>query len=179
VTGYSEVIRNVMPLNIPFDEPVISFKDKALLRKQCLKYLASINIPTQIASDAIEKALKAQNEYEEKIAKANADLLGRSKGLTIMLAGRPYHTDMLTQHKLSNMIAEMGVNVISDDLLRLDSQDSAQFVAQWSFPNRILKAAQWVASKDSNLQFVQMTSFGCGPDAFLTDEIKDILGQKW
>jgi predicted CoA-substrate-specific enzyme activase len=177
VTGYSEVIRNVMPLNIPFDEPVISFKDKALLRKQCLKYLASINIPTQIASAAIEKALKAQNEYEEKIAKANADLLGRSKGLTIMLAGRPYHTDMLTQHKLSNMIAEMGVNVISDDLLRLDSQDSAQFVAQWSFPNRILKAAQWVASKDSNLQFVQMTSFGCGPDAFLTDEIKDILGR--
>jgi predicted nucleotide-binding protein (sugar kinase/HSP70/actin superfamily) len=54
---------------------------------------------------------------------------------------------MLIQHKLSNMIAEMGVNVISDDLLRLDSQDSAQFVAQWSFPNRILKAAQWVASQ--------------------------------
>ena len=41
--------------------------------------------------------------------------------------------------------------------------------------NRILKAAEWTARQKNDIQFVQMTSFGCGPDAFLLDEVRDIL----
>lgn len=44
-----------------------------------------------------------------------------NKGLTILLAGRPYHTDPLIQHKLSEMIANLGVNVISEDIARVIS----------------------------------------------------------
>lgn len=36
--------------------------------------------------------------------------------LTILLAGRPYHADPLIQHKVSNMLAEMGVDVLTRDL---------------------------------------------------------------
>lgn len=48
-------------------------------------------------------------------------LRSRTKGLTILLAGRPYHTDPLIQHKLSEMIANLGVNVISEDIARVIS----------------------------------------------------------
>ena len=41
--------------------------------------------------------------------------------------------------------------------------------------NRIMKAAQWAAEQGDNVHFVQMTSFGCGPDSFIQDEIRDIM----
>ena len=76
------------------------------------------------------------------------------------------------------MIANLGVNVISDDIVRgddgIDTHDT-YLVKQWAYMNRILKAAEWVARQGNDIHFVQMTSFGCGPDAFLLDEIRDIL----
>ena len=41
--------------------------------------------------------------------------------------------------------------------------------------NRIMKAAQWASEQGNNVHFVQMTSFGCGPDSFIQDEIRDIM----
>jgi predicted nucleotide-binding protein (sugar kinase/HSP70/actin superfamily) len=38
----------------------------------------------------------------------------------ILVAGRPYHSDSLIQHKLSDMITDFGVDVISDDIIRAD-----------------------------------------------------------
>lgn len=178
VTGYGEVIKNVMMLKIPFDEPIVSFKDKKLLEQQCISYLNSLGIDNQTASKAFYSACEAQNNFEQELKMANKSIYEnslRSGKLCIMLAGRPYHSDMLIQHKLSEIISEMGVNVISDDLVRDTSSNNAQYVAQWSFPNRILRAAQWTANASPLIQFVEMTSFGCGPDAFLTDEIKNIL----
>jgi len=53
--------------------------------------------------------------------------------------------------------------------------DDTNFVAQWAFTNKILRAAKWAALQDDSIQFMQMTSFGCGPDAFLTDETRGLL----
>ena len=109
--------------------------------------------------------------------------------------------------KLSEMIANLGVNVISEDIARgnlfadfkdfnleklaaerneaaLASQDNNEayncqpetyLVKQWAYMNRILKAAQWAAEQGDEIHFVQMTSFGCGPDSFIQDEIRDIM----
>lgn len=95
-----------------------------------------------------------------------------------MLAGRPYHTDPLIQHKLSGMVAALGVDVISDDIVRFNTtvnSGETYLVKQWAYMNRIMKSAQWAAEQGDDVQFVQMTSFGCGPDAFIQDEIRDIL----
>ncbi len=112
---------------------------------------------------------------------------GSKPQLTILLAGRPYHTDPLVQHKLSEMIANLGVNVISDDIARSipgsesDKNDPSHCVAetylvkQWAYMNRIMKSAQWAAEQGNDVHFVQMTSFGCGPDSFIQDEIRDIM----
>ena len=183
VSGYSDVIRSVTEESnsIPIDSPVITFKDEGLLKVQCSKYLASLGIKNSTAQAAIKLALAEQREYENTIKARNKDIYTHSKkndNITVLLAGRPYHADPLVQHKLSDFIASLGINVLSEDIVRNDDSISTKnsfLVEQWAYINRILKAAQWVADQDSTVHFMQMTSFGCGPDAFLLDEVRNIL----
>ncbi len=185
VSGYSDVVKSAInpqdEYHIPVDSPVITFNNKSLLKKTCTKYLKTLGINSRIINKAIEQAIKAQSEYEEEIQRLNQQIFVDScakNELTVLLAGRPYHTDPLIQHKLSDMIAQLGVNVITEDIIRNNNSievKDTHIVSQWAYVNRILKAAKWVAMQDDHVHFVQMTSFGCGPDAFLLDEVRDIL----
>ena len=165
VSGYTEVIKGVQHDNIPIDSPAITFKNKQLLFKQCAAYLEQFGIARSTIKKAFEKAIAASNEYEAEITKYNRDILEQNKDtqkLTVLLAGRPYHTDPLIQHKLSDMISAMGANVITEDIVRgLDIEiNDVNFISQWAYTNRILKAAEWAAKQDKHIQFMQMTSFG-------------------
>ena len=49
------------------------------------------------------------------------------------------------------MISDFGVDVISDDIVRdknYDSFDELNTVSQWTYTNRIMRAAQFVASEN-------------------------------
>ncbi len=181
VTGYSDVIKSVIPTDIPLDAPVISFKNEEQLTKQCKKYLTYLGIDLLTIKGAIKAALRAQDVYDEAIKAKAEEILAHAKAqhrLTILLAGRPYHTDPLVQHKLSSIISSMGINVISEDLVRQNSTieiNDSYLTQQWAYINRILKAADWVAGQDDSVHFMEMTSFGCGPDAFLLDEVGGVL----
>ncbi len=179
VSGYSDVIKSVINLKKPLDAPVINFANTQLLEKQIADYLKGLGVSKKTAKAALQKALEAQAEYCKAIKVKNQEILANKhkNKLTILLAGRPYHTDPLVQHKLSEMIANLGVNVISDDIVRNDPsiQPETYLVKQWAYMNRIMKAAQWVAEQGDDVHLVQMTSFGCGPDSFIQDEIRDIM----
>ncbi|MDD6553314.1 MAG: acyl-CoA dehydratase activase [Prevotellaceae bacterium] len=181
VSGYSDVIKSAMNLHKPMDSPVINFSDEKLLERQITSYLHSLGVSRHEARKALTVAIEAQRSYGRLLKQHCKDILRKSRQegrLTILLAGRPYHTDPLIQHKLSEMVADLGVNVISEDLLR-ETPDLAgaetYLVKQWAYMNRIMKAAQWVATEGPDVHFVEMTSFGCGPDAFIQDENRDIL----
>ena len=180
VSGYSDVLHNTMSLPIPIDSPAITFKDEQALLQECISYLKRLGIKTNIIYPAFHQAITAQKDYENELRQINRRIFKKNKQeqrLVILLAGRPYHTDPLIQHKIADMICSYGVDVITDDIVRGENIDTshAHFVSQWSFPEHILKAAQWTAEQDQNVQFVEMTSFGCGPDAFMLDEIKSLL----
>ena len=185
VSGYAEVLRNSIntekTYGIALDDPTVTFKDRKGLYRCCRDYLRTLGVDDAQTKRALDKALQAQEQYRSYIKTENQRLLERSKRqgrLTILLAGRPYHTDPLIQHKLSDMIAGFGANVISEDVVRdNDTLDITHVhsVPQWSYVSRILRAAQWVAEQGDDVHFVQMTSFGCGPDAFLLDEVRAIL----
>ena len=180
VSGYSEVVKSVQAEGIPLDSPAITFKDRSLLFKQCRQYLSSLSIDEATITEAFHLAEQEQEHYINRLVEANEAILRHARetgGLTILLAGRPYHTDKLIQHKVADMMADMGIHVLSDDIVRRKDipLQEIHFVSQWAYPNRILKAAQWCATESSHIQMVEMTSFGCGPDAFLTDEVRDLL----
>ena len=180
VSGYSQVVQSVQNLTLPLDSPVITFRDARALARQCTDYLSSLGVPHAIIKKAINEASSEQAAFQQQVAGVCNEIHATGlahRQLTIMLAGRPYHADPLIQHQLSDIIASMGVNVITDDLVRgvdIDLSDT-HLVAQWAYPNRILKAAKWVAEAGDEVQFMQLTSFGCGPDAFFIDEVRDLL----
>lgn len=181
VSAYSDVIKSAMSLQAEVVAPVINFRDEKLLVKQIDQFLKGYGIGTKTRKKAFDAAVKAQNEYVEAISVKAKDILADSRlkhRLTILLAGRPYHTDPLIQHKLSDMIASLGVNVISDDIVRNDTQTGTGdtcLVRQWAYMNRIIKSGQWCATQPDDVHFIQMTSFGCGPDSFIQDEIRHIM----
>ncbi len=181
VTGYAEVVKGVQATHVPIDAPTTTFKKRKLLFKQCKEYLNGLGVTDAILVPAFRRAEQEQERYVQELVNYNEAVLqeARSKGaLTILLAGRPYHTDFLIQHKISDLLADMGIYVITDDIVQgkeIDVEQDVHFLAQWAFPNRILKAAQWCTTQGKEVQFVEMTSFGCGPDAFLTDEVRDLL----
>ena len=180
VTGYSQVIRSVQAGAVPIDSPTVSFKDKAALRRQCEEYLTGLGVPASVVRQAVRQAYDAQEHYEREITEYNESVLteARKKGrLAIMLAGRPYHADPLIQHKVSEMIAAQGAYVLTDDLVRRKDIElsGVNYLSQWSYPNRIMKSAAWVSQTGEEVQYMQLTSFGCGPDAFMTDEVQTLL----
>ena len=182
VTGYSDVIRSSMKLAVPLDAPTITFKDSKALKKEIRDYLRTLGIDRHVADKALHAALAAQQRYEEDIAKANLQALekGREAGhLIIVLAGRPYHADQLVQHKLADIVAASGVDCLTTDVARIADVrlDDTHFISQWAYPQQILKAAKWTSQQDMNIQFVELTSFGCGPDAFMLDEIHSLLAR--
>ena len=74
-----------------------------MLYKQCYEYLKSLGIRDEVCKNAFSRALQEQYAFEEKIAAYNQEVLneGREKHkLIILLAGRPYHSDPLIQHKV-------------------------------------------------------------------------------
>lgn len=180
VSGYSQVVKSVQAGDIPIDSPTFSFKDKASLYRQCEEYLGGLGVPLSVVRRAVKKAYDEQERYEQEMARYNESVLAeaRSKGrLAIMLAGRPYHADVLIQHKVSDMIAAQGAYVLTDDLVRGKdiSLNDVKYLSQWSYPNRIMKSAAWVAREKEDVQYMQLTSFGCGPDAFMIDEVQALL----
>jgi hypothetical protein len=49
-------------------------------------------------------------------------------------------------------------------------------LTQWEYVNRYYHAARWAGTQE-NIEVVQLNSFGCGPDAYILEEIKVLLGE--
>ena len=188
VSGYSDVIKSAINpeknYGIPLDAPTISFKDEELLRASLVEYLATLNISESAAQTAITQAITAQQNYLDALEKRNMQVFNEARAagrMVILLAARPYHIDPLIQHKIADAIAAMGIDVITENVAAHEGQgvyDELNAMAQWAYPNRIFKAAHWVGNNPyNNLHMVELTSFGCGPDAFILDEVRAILSR--
>lgn len=186
VSAYSDVIRSSMDperkSGVPFDSPVITFNDDKLMRKSCWEYLKTLGVKKDVALKAIDMAKNVQMSYIKKLTdRANEvlELATKENRMVILLAARPYHTDPMIEHKISQAIAYMGIDVITEHVAtQLGSSvfEEVNAVSQWAYPNRIFKAAYFAGKyPKKNLHFVELTSFGCGPDAFILDEVNAIL----
>ncbi len=186
VSSYADVIRSAVnpekKYQIPFDSPTFNISDKELLLKACVEYLKKLGISKNIVKNAFEKALFEQRNFKENVRSKVSEVLENARvnnEMIIMLASRPYHTDPLINHKTPDILTELGVSVISEDSVVEESNFfDLQTISQWTYPNRIYKAAQWVAKQPEEVQYVQLNSFGCGPDALVFDEAREILKTK-
>jgi predicted nucleotide-binding protein (sugar kinase/HSP70/actin superfamily) len=185
VTGYPDLLKSAVnpeqKFGIPLDNPVISFKDFNLLKDQLYLFFKQSGINYRTVSEGVEKGMAAQSDYAKQLRSMAKTLLSKADAggrTTIVLAGRPYHVDPLINHGIPNLLTELGVDVISETAVPLNadavSLEDVNVLTQWSYANRLYAAAGWVTDT-ADVQMVQLTSFGCGPDAISTDEVKEIL----
>ncbi len=137
------------------------------------------NIPEKLVREAARAAwaeqLRARAEIRAE-GKRILDDLERTGKCGIILAGRPYHIDPEINHGIPELIASCGLAVLTEDSIPLE--DSAarplRVVDQWAYHSRLYLAAEY-AARHSNVELVQLTSFGCGLDAVTADQVSEIL----
>ncbi|MCJ7772397.1 MAG: acyl-CoA dehydratase activase, partial [Desulfobacterales bacterium] len=186
VSGYPDVIRNSMDpdgkYGVPFDSPTVTFNDMDLLKKSCFSYLKQFGVKKQTFKKAFTAAIQEQARFKKTLQTKTAELIIENKKqdrFLLLLAGRPYHVDPLINHNIPKYIADLGVDVITEDSLPDSSfkdLSGAHVLTQWVYTNRLFEAANW-ASVNDHVEFIQLNSFGCGPDALSVDEVKSILNE--
>lgn len=195
VSSYNTLISNGFSYSdIPLDNPIFTLKDAKLTYRNCQKYIEALftfarekgkyagEIPGRKQVErAVDKAFEALSRFQADMLAKNRELLEKArkeKRIVILLAGRPYHTDALIQHKLSEIASDLGATVVNEEIV--DGKENMQMqdtyiLSQWNYINKIIKAAKWVGMQGEDVHYAQMTSFGCGPDAFLLDEVANML----
>ena len=118
----------------------------------------------------LEHSAAVRAEGERAIAWA------REHGKKIMiLAGRPYHIDPEICHGIDKLANSLGFAVVSEDsVCHLGAPQRVHVLNQWTYHSRLYRAAEF-ATKNADVELVQLVSFGCGVDAITTDEVRAIL----
>jgi len=184
VTGYPDVLKNAVApekkYGIPLDSPAVSFREMNLFKKQLHLFFKRFGISYSTISRAVEKGLSAHRQFKKELGDKAVRLIEEAKEagrMVVVLAGRPYHIDPMINHGLPDLLANMGLDVITEDAVpgvQAESFSDINVITQWAYSNRLYAAAKWVTKEDI-AQLVQVTSFGCGPDGVSADEVRDIL----
>ena len=181
VKGYPLVIRNSDNpedrFGIPFDAPLFHWYTDIDRDRQLAAYLASsFGVDEAVAKQAIAAADKAQRSFKTRLLERGGQVIDearRNGTYAVVLASRPYHNDPLVNHDLPRLFCSMGIPVLPPDAVpgttEVDLSNSRLDIVN-NFHERMLGSAV-LAAGDPALEYVQLVSFGCGHDAYLSDEI--------
>ena len=186
VKGYPIVI-NISddPLgkhNIPFDKPVFHWTCESARRDSIAAFMAErFGISESLTIMAIAEGDRAYREFNEELVNAGRQVLDnlKDKEFAVVIAARPYHSDELINHRISQVFIRNGVSVLPLDALpdlHKTNLDSVRAELTVNFHVRMFAAAQQVVNNPS-LEFLQIVSFGCGHDAVISDEITRLLNK--
>lgn len=181
VKGYPIVMRNSdnpeKRFGIPFDAPLFHWLSQKDRDRQLTEYFTrEFSLDTASVRQAIDAADAAQKTFKAELAREGeriCDQVEREGSFAVVLASRPYQNDDLVNHELPRAFTELGIPVICADAVprvnEVDLSRSRLDVVN-NFHARMLGSAV-IAAGNPNLEYVQLVSFGCGHDAYLSDEI--------
>ena len=139
---------------------------------------AEFGVPARESRQAAKAAYAAYDAYVHDVRETGAQYIAqaRSEGRNIIVVcGRPYHIDPEINHGINDLITSFGFVLVTEDALSyLEGYAPRHVLNQWTFQSRMYNAARYVCTQ-SDMEVVQLVSFGCGTDAITTDEMRDIL----
>lgn len=152
--------------------------------KTAVKTLTKALKKYKVSARAVKKAIEAGKEelasfHARVVEKANEIIYRATRDdmPIVVLAGRPYHVDPEINHGINKLLVSLGFAVLSEDsVFERGSDVKVNVLNQWTYHARLYRAAEYVSRSDMNL--VQLVSFGCGIDAITTDEVSSILSKK-
>ncbi len=192
VMSYSEALKlNIDELRTSrtdFLNPFIPYDDKEALKKRLFEHLVKerkkqhpeLAYPSKKEiDDAVDRAWQADLDFKNQMraqGEKTLQWIEEHNAHGIVLAGRPYHIDNEINHAIPELITSFGMAVLTEDSIAHlgDLQRNLRVYDQWMFHTRLYNAAK-VVTQRTDLDLVQLNSFGCGLDALTTDEVQEII----
>ena len=187
VKGYPLVIKNSdnpeHVFGIPFDNPLFHWYTKEDRNEQLTKYIhETYQVPESEIKEAIRYADMAEDSFHQELLAEGERILKQvteENRYAVILASRPYQNDPLVNHNLPEMFTSLGIPVLTADAVPgvndVDLTNSRLDVVN-NYHARMLGSAV-IAAENPHLEYVQIVSFGCGHDAYLSDEIIRLMKQ--
>ncbi len=187
VKGYPIVIRNSdnpeTHWGIPFDAPLFHWHEFADRDRQLTRFMHdTFGISADLTRAAIKAGDEAQKLFQTQLKEEGQKILTeveQNNGYAVVLASRPYQNDAIVNHNLPEIFTSMGISVLTADSLpevnQVDLRMSRLDIVN-NFHARMLSSAI-LAARSPHLEYVQVVSFGCGHDAYLSDEIIRLMNQ--
>lgn len=186
VTSYPDVIKNniddLKEKNIKYLSPFLSLHNKEKLYKRLYEIFEEFNVTKKEIIEAVDSAFNERENVVSDIRKKGEETLKyieehKMKG--IVLSGRPYHIDPEINHGLTDIITSFNMAVLTEDSVAhlANLERPIRVVDQWMYHTRLYRAAAFVKER-TDLELIQLTSFGCGLDAVTSDQVAEILASR-
>lgn len=169
--------------------PVLEFRRKKrwITYEQLLEVANELNpyLSQQDVSKAIDKSFAALNGFRAGLKKIGMEAIqkavSRKEPLFVLLSRYYVARDPRLNSSIDKIVQEKGFDCISMDMLPFESLvEGGEFKklhpdVYWSYHMKMLAAAHYVREHPF-LKPICITCFPCGPDSFIKDELKYILG---
>ena len=186
VTSYPDVIKNniddLKEKNIKYLSPFLSLHNKEKLYKRLYEIFEEFNVTKKEIIEAVDSAFNERENVVSDIRKKGEETLKyieehKMKG--VVLSGRPYHIDPEINHGLTDIITSFNMAVLTEDSVAhlANLERPIRVVDQWMYHTRLYRAAAFVKER-TDLELIQLTSFGCGLDAVTSDQVAEILASR-
>jgi predicted nucleotide-binding protein (sugar kinase/HSP70/actin superfamily) len=178
--GLPDLLRATMPDLPPLIAPDIDLAQEArTLMSLLLEAGAPFSRNPLTLRDAVTAAWDAyraarQAMQEGRLTPADFDRPGKappwpSDGIPVAVVGHPYNLyDPFINHQLLVRLARLGVNPLTPE--RLGPQPGADY---WAFEHELVGAAR-LALERGVRGVIAVVAFGCGPDAVLVEEVRQL-----
>ncbi len=182
VAYYPETLKdNMLELkNVRFLDPFVDISNPKVFKKKFPKYMKEVfhYNNSKAVVEAIDAAYEEYQNHMHDIANKAQEMIvtaRKENKRIIVLAGRPYHIDPEVNHGIDKLIIKQNACVITEDSIsNLIQPFSTNVLNQWTYHSRLYAAAKYCTTQ-SDMDLVQLVSFGCGLDAITTDETREIL----
>jgi len=150
--------------------PIRIVEDLQRMQGQVRPLMKAMGLHEREVRKALRNAITAYDMFRRGLI-AEGERILRELGedeKCIVVVSRPYNGyDRRLSLEIPGKIRKMGVRTIPVDFLPLDIDSADLETMYWLYGRKILAAANFIR-KHPNLYAVYLTSFGCGPDSFIT-----------
>ena len=179
------IVRSAFDLGERLLDPIIDLSQGDERTVESLAEVATrLGFERAAGREAARRGLEAQRRFEEALQEQGRALLAQVRAqpdaIGVVLLARSYNAqDAGANLGIAAELQRLGVTPIPLDYLPLDEVDVRAITDRpyWQYERKLLAAAKLVA-EDEHLFGLFLTNFGCGPNAFIENMVRDIMGEK-
>jgi len=188
ICPYVQSISNTIKTRFDFDAEGIEFiglpirivSDIPKMLSQLRPLFKVMDLKEKDLKRAVGNGMKAYDMFRDTLLAKGKEILDSLKPdeKCVVVVSRPYNgADRRLSLEIPSKIRKMGLKAVPIDFLPLELDTKDLSSMYWLYGRKILAAASFIR-RHPNLYGVYLTSFGCGPDSFITHFFRRLMSGK-